>query len=151
MYGSGLFRRKMTARGVGKCRRGRLGRRPALARICPLSAFSTPKRKIADVACGIQRNVKNSVNGACLASGHDEGGSREMSFYATFVKFRAKDNPPVPVSLPVQLSARTTGEAVTKLEQLRAAGRWPALADAVRLFKDGKEADMFAPVFDAAA
>jgi hypothetical protein len=56
------------------------------------------------VACGIQRSVKNSVNGACLASGHDEGGSREMSFYATFVKFRAKDNRPVPVSLPVQLS-----------------------------------------------
>ena len=74
-----------------------------------------------------------------------------MSFYATFVKFRAKDERPVPVSLPVQLSAQTTGEAVTKLEQLRAAGRWPAVADAVRLFEDGNEANIFAPVFEAAA
>ena len=74
----------------------------------------------------------------------------EMSFYATFVKLRAKDNRPVPVSLPVQLSARSAGDAVSKLEQLREAGRWPAVADAVRLFKDGYELGLFGPVFDAA-
>jgi hypothetical protein len=72
-----------------------------------------------------------------------------MSFYATFVKLRAKDNRPVPVSLPLQLSARSAGEAVSKLEQLREDGRWPAVATAVRLFKDGYELDLFAPVFDA--
>ena len=72
-----------------------------------------------------------------------------MSYYATFVKLRAKDNRPVPVSLPVQLSARSAGEAVSKLEQLREAGRWPAVANAVRLFKDGYELGLFGPVFDA--
>ena len=59
-----------------------------------------------------------------------------MSYYATFVKLRPKDNRPVPVSLPVQLSARSAGDAVSKQEQLRKAGRWPAVADAVRLFRD---------------
>ena len=72
----------------------------------------------------------------------------EMSFYATFVKLRAKDNRPVPVSLPVQLSARSAGDAVSKLEQLREAGRWPAVADAVRLFRDGYELGLFGPVSD---
>jgi hypothetical protein len=72
----------------------------------------------------------------------------EMSFYATFVKLRAKDNRPVPVSLAVQLSARSAGDAVSKLEQLREAGRWPAVADAVRLFRDGYELGLFGPVSD---
>ena len=71
-----------------------------------------------------------------------------MSYYATFVRLRAEDNRPVPVSLPVQLSARSAGEAVSKLEQLREAGRWPGVANAVRLFKDGYELGLFA-VFDA--
>ena len=72
-----------------------------------------------------------------------------MSYYATFVKLRAKDNRPVPVSLPVRLSARSAGEAVSKLEQLREAGRWPVVANAVRLFKDGYELGLSGPVFDA--
>ena len=72
-----------------------------------------------------------------------------MSFYATFVKLRAKDNRPVPVSLAVQLSAHSAGDAVSKLEQLREAGRWPAVADAVRLFRDGYELGLFGPVFGA--
>jgi len=71
-----------------------------------------------------------------------------MSFYATFVKLRDQDNRPVPVSLPVQFSARSPRDAVSKLEQLREAGRWPAVANAVRLFKDGYELGLFA-VFDA--
>ena len=72
-----------------------------------------------------------------------------MSYYATFVKLRPKDNRPVPVSLPVQLSARSAGEAVSKLEQLREAGRWPGVANAVRLFKDGYELGLFGPAFGA--
>ena len=72
----------------------------------------------------------------------------EMSFYATFVKLRANDNRPVPVSLPVQLSARSAGDAVSKQEQLRKAGRWPAVADAVRLFRDGYELGLFGPASD---
>jgi hypothetical protein len=72
-----------------------------------------------------------------------------MSYYATFVKLRPKDNRPVPVSLPVQLSVRNAGEAVSKLEQLREAGRWPGVANAVRLFKDGYELGLLGPVFDA--
>jgi hypothetical protein len=72
-----------------------------------------------------------------------------MSYYATFVKLRPKDNRPVPVSLPVQLSARSAGEAVNKLEQLREAGRWPGVSNAVRLFKDGYELGLLGPVFDA--
>jgi hypothetical protein len=71
MYGSGLFPEENDRARRGKVPAGPLGAEAGLARICPLSAFSTPKRKIADVACGIQRSVKNSVNGACLASGHD--------------------------------------------------------------------------------
>ena len=73
----------------------------------------------------------------------------EMCFYATFIKLRPKDNRPVPVSLAVQLSARSAGDAVSKLEQLREAGRWPAVANAVRLFKDGYELGLFGPVFGA--
>ena len=72
-----------------------------------------------------------------------------MSYYATFVRLRAEDNRPVPVSLPVQLSARSAGEAVSKLEQLREAGRWPGVANAVRLYKDGYELGVFGPVSDA--
>ena len=72
-----------------------------------------------------------------------------MCFYATFIKLRPKDNRPVRVSLAVQLSARSAGDAVSKLEQLREAGRWPSVANAVRLFKDGYELGLFGPVFGA--
>ena len=89
-----------------------------------------------------QRSVQERVNVRAWRARPVEG-LFEMSFYATFVKLRDKDNRPVPVSLPVQLSARSAGDAVSKLEQLREAGRWPAVANAVRLFKDGYELGLF--------
>jgi hypothetical protein len=100
------------------------------------------------VASEAQRSVEERCQCACPGERVQVKGI-EMCFYATFVKLRAKDNRPVPVSLAVQLSARSAGDAVSKLEQLREAGRWPSVANAVRLFKDGYELGLFAPAFGA--
>ena len=72
-----------------------------------------------------------------------------MAFAAQFVKFRIEDNRPVPVGLPVQVVAVTAERAMEKLQRLVAAGTWPAIADAVRLFEDGREIDSFIPVREA--
>ena len=101
------------------------------------------------MASEAQRSVEERCQCACLGERVQVKGIIEMCFYATFVKLRAKDNRPVPVSLAVQLSARSAGDAVSKLEQLREAGRWPSVANAVRLFKDGYELGLFGPVFGA--
>jgi hypothetical protein len=47
--------------------------------------------------------------------------------------------------MPFQVLARTADEAMAKLQRLENAGRWPGLADAVRLFEDGTEIDSFIP------
>jgi hypothetical protein len=73
-----------------------------------------------------------------------------MAFVAQFVKFRVHDNHPVPVSLPVQVLARTPDQAMEKLKRLIENGRWPKMADAVRLFEDGREIDSFIPARAAA-
>lgn len=66
-------------------------------------------------------------------------------FHAQFVKLRQEDHRPVPVTMPFQVLARTADEAMAKLQRLENAGRWPGLADAVRLFEDGTEIDSFIP------
>ncbi|MDF3062552.1 MAG: hypothetical protein K0S06_2661 [Microvirga sp.] len=71
-----------------------------------------------------------------------------MPFQAQFVKFRAGDNRPVPVGLPVQIVATCADDALNKLKRLAAGGRWPAFADAVRLFEGCVEIDSFIPAAD---
>ncbi|MDF2766955.1 MAG: hypothetical protein K0S81_3951 [Rhodospirillales bacterium] len=66
-----------------------------------------------------------------------------MQFQAQFVRFRTEDNRPVPIAFPVQVIAPDAEQAMGKLKRLASAGRWPTLADAVRLFGDGTEIDSF--------
>ena len=75
----------------------------------------------------------------------------EVAFQAQFVKLRSSDLRPIPVSLPVEVVAQSSQQAIEKLTRLVPLGRWPTLADAVRLFEDGVEVDSFIPRIDQAA
>jgi hypothetical protein len=74
-----------------------------------------------------------------------------VAFQAQFVKLRPSDLRPIPVSLPVEVVAPSPEQAIEKLKRLVPSGRWPSLADAVRLFEDGVEVDSFIPRLDQAA
>ena len=71
-----------------------------------------------------------------------------MTFHAQFVKFREADSRPMPMALSVQVVANSADDAMEKLKGLVGAGRWPPLADAVRLFENGVEVDSFIPTLD---
>ncbi|HKH26802.1 MAG TPA: hypothetical protein VKA61_00535, partial [Sphingomicrobium sp.] len=64
------------------------------------------------------------------------------------VKLRKEDMRPVPVALPFEVVAVNADEAMAKLQRLANTGKWPGLADAVRLFEDGTEIDSFIPGWD---
>ena len=74
-----------------------------------------------------------------------------MAFHAQFVKLRPSDLRPITVSLPVEVVAQSPEQAIEKLKRLVPLGRWPSLADAVRLFEDGVEVDSLIPQIDEAA
>src|SRR5215204_4148138 len=88
--------------------------------------------------------------GSSPQSRRSQSSEVDVAFHAQFVKLRPSDLRPIPVSLPVELVATSQEQAIEKLKRLVDLGRWPTLADAVRLFEDGVEVDSFIPTIDKA-